>query len=592
MKKLICIALAIFMMLPIIASCNKKPTTDENLSKSDDIVLSEEYRIVRADLADSQTIKAAALLHSTILEITGVDIDLDTDYVKRGEEIPKRKEILIGQTNRPTTFDRTTLAAGEYYVGIEGDYIIIDASDPKTLHKAIKNVCSKWLGEGDGIGINKKGELIMNADICSQVNGLYSYIDQQLQELDGNIKDLETLKKAKDLVWEEYLETLSSSEDGSDRSTEIIANKTTKITINNTTMKVMTKVVGNAPKDGYPLFLVYHGGGYDPEQDTNEGQWAGMADRYASIPGIYCSIRSVSDFEQSGQIFSTDISWPFYDRIIQNCIAYMNANPNQVYIVGYSAGGNGVYQIAPRITDRLASANMTAGHPEGISLINLYNMPFYLQVGELDTPYSRYTITVEYAQKLDDLAARFGGGYVHECFVHYDTVHGKVGDNKSGQTVIADIFAWYNAKRGAGSYTGGTKVTETHAAKLMTQHTRNPIPERVIWELSVTAKSNGHRGIDSFYWLSTTLQTGIIDASYDKSTNTVTIKTDKVGKGEITVYLSEDMVDIFSPVNIVLPDGTTKTITPEISVATLRETTAERGDPNYQFCAQFTFTNG
>ena len=133
-------------------------------------------------------------------------------------------------------------------------------------------------------------------------------------------------------------------------------------------MKVITRVVGKAPEDGYPLFLVYHGGGYNPDGKMNDDQWKGMAERYDDVPGIYCSIRSVSDNESSGQIFSTDISWKFYDRIIENCILYMKANPNQVYIVGYSAGGNGVYQIAPRITDRLASATMSAGHPEGIDL--------------------------------------------------------------------------------------------------------------------------------------------------------------------------------------------------------------------------------
>jgi len=588
MKKIISLILAILMTMPIIAACSKNNGKEPSGEKSKDIVINEEYCIVRGDLADAETVKAATLFHTCVLEATGLDLDLDTDYVKRGEEVPKRKEILIGQTNRPTTFDRTTLGAGEYYVGVEGDYIIIDASDANTLYKAVKNVCSKWLTKE--LGINKNGDIIMNADICSQVNGLYSYIDEQLHALDGKISDVQTLKKARSLIWEEYVEYLDSA-DGAKRREELIANQVTTLKIDGASMKVMTKVVGEAPSGGYPLFLVYHGGGYDPDQNTNEGQWEHMFERYAHIPGIYCAIRSASDYEKSGQIFSTDISWQFYDRIIENCIAFMNVNPNQVYIVGYSAGGNGVYQIAPRITDRLASANMTAGHPEGISLINLYNLPFYLQVGEFDTPYNRNVIKVEYAKKLDDLAKRFGGGYMHDCFVHFEKEHGKVGDNKVGQTVIADVYAWYSSKSGGAAYTGGTKVANTHAARIMTQHTRNPVPERVVWELSVTAGANREREINSFYWLSTTIQTGIIDASYDKATNTVTIKTDKVGKGDITVYLNEDMVDVFSPVTIVLPDGSKTTFTPKISIDTLRNTTMERGDPGYQFCAEFTFAN-
>jgi dienelactone hydrolase len=410
--------------------------------------------------------------------------------------------------------------------------------------------------------------------------------------MEGKINDAATLQTAISLAWDEYISSINEPVgvvNGKEvyRKDELAAHKTTHITIGSTTMKVMTKVVGSKPEGGYPMFLIYHGGGYDPDQNTNEGQWAGMADRYAHIPGIYCSIRSVSDFESSGQIFSTDISWKFYDRIIENGIAFMNADPNKIYVVGYSAGGNGVYQIAPRLADRIASANMSAGHPEGISLVNMYNVPFYLQVGELDTSYKRNTITVEYAQKLAALATTYGGGYVHKCFVHFNTVHGRVGDNKSGQTVIADVDAWLKAQTSGGKYTGGNVTAETHAAKLMTQHTRNPIPERVIWDISTTARSNKCREVSSFYWLSTNAQSGEVDISYNKSTNTVTVKASKVN-GDLTIYLNEDMVDLFSEVTVVLPDGSTKKFMPKISVETIRKTIAERGDPNYIFCAEYT----
>ena len=409
-------------------------------------------------------------------------------------------------------------------------------------------------------------------------------LSDQIDALAGKLTDEAAIKEARAMVWEEYAARIGDS-----RKSEIRKNKTTKIKIGGVTMKVMTRVTGRAPKDGYPLFLVYHGGGYNPDGQINESQWSGMAERYDDVPGIYCSIRSVSDNESSGQIFSTDISWKFYDRIIENCILYMNANPNQVYIVGYSAGGNGVYQIAPRITDRLASATMTAGHPEGIDLTNLYNLPFYLQVGELDTAYSRNTITVEYEQKLDALAKQYGGGYYHKCFVHYNKEHGFVGDNASGQTVIADNAAWLQAQKSGTAYTGSTVKVETHAAKLMTTHTRDPLPQRVIWSVGTNKTANQRRKINSFYWLSTSASNGIIDASYDKATNTITIKECSVRRANVTVYLNEEMVDLFSTVKIVMPDGSVKEFTPEISLDLLRETTEERGDPSYQFCASYTF---
>ncbi len=421
--------------------------------------------------------------------------------------------------------------------------------------------------------------------------------EQKLAEIRGKIDALKgkltsaaAVKEMRQLVWEEYVTDIQVNE--SSRKKEIQKNKTTKIKIGGKTMKVMTRVNGRAPEDGYPLFLVYHGGGYDPSGQTNESQWSGMAERYDDVPGIYCSIRSVSDNESSGQIFSTDISWKFYDRIIEDCIVFMNANPNQVYVVGYSAGGNGVYQIAPRITDRLASATMTAGHPEGIDLTNLYNLPFYLQVGELDAAYNRNTITVEYQHKLEDLAKKYGGGYYHKCFVHAGKEHGVVGDNASNQTVIADTSAWLIAMQTGVAYAGGTKKEETHAAKLMTTHTRDPLPERVVWNVNTTNNSNNKRGIKSFYWLETPATSGIIDVSYDKSTNTVTFKECSVRRANITVYLNEEMVDLFSPVKIVLPDGSVQEFTPEISLDLLRETTEARGDSNFQFVASYTFKIG
>lgn len=417
-------------------------------------------------------------------------------------------------------------------------------------------------------------------------------LSDRISALASNLTDNASVTALRELIWQEYAEQVA--EESPERATEIQKNKVTNIKIGRTTMKIQTKVVGRAPADGYPVFLVYHGGGYDPSGTTNESQWSGMADRYTQtrVPAIYISIRSVSDNESSGQIFSTDISWAFYDRIIEDCILYMNADPNKVYIVGYSAGGNGVYQIAPVLADRLAAATMTAGHPEGIDLTNLYNLPFYLNVGELDSAYSRNTITVEYAEKLDELASKYKGGYPHWCFVHAGKEHGVVGDNATtDQTVVKDLLAWYTAYKENGtlaSSSGNTTTANTDAATLMTAHTRDPLPSRIVWNTTVSKADQ--RGIRSFYWISSTAESSTIDISFEKQTNTFTINSSRLRSGDITVYLNEDMVDLFSPVKVVLPSGTVLEFTPEISIELLRSSTAERGDPNYQFAASITLT--
>ncbi|MGM9680905.1 MAG: hypothetical protein ACI3XR_05315 [Eubacteriales bacterium] len=417
-------------------------------------------------------------------------------------------------------------------------------------------------------------------------------LSDRIDALAANLTDNASVTALRQLIWQEYAEQVAKDSPG--RADEIQKNKVTNIKIGRTTMKVQTKVVGRAPADGYPVFLVYHGGGYDPSGTTNESQWSGMADRYTQtrVPAIYISIRSVSDNESSGQIFSTDISWAFYDRIIEDCILYMNADPNKVYIVGYSAGGNGVYQIAPVLADRLAAATMTAGHPEGIDLTNLYNLPFYLNVGELDSAYNRNTVTVEYSEKLDALADKYGG-YLHWCFVHVGKEHGVVGDNATtDQRVVKDLAAWYDAYKAGGtlaSSSGNTTTANTDAATLMTAHTRDPLPSRIVWNTAVSKADQ--RGISSFYWISTTAESSAVDISYDKATNTITMNSSRLRSGEITIYLNEDMVDLFSPVKVVLTSGTVLEFTPEISTDLLRSTTAERGDPNYQFAASITLTS-
>jgi poly(3-hydroxybutyrate) depolymerase len=52
-----------------------------------------------------------------------------------------------------------------------------------------------------------------------------------------------------------------------------------------------------------------------------------------------------------------------------------------VYLMGYSAGGDGVFQLAPRMADRFAAAAMMAGHPNETKPLGLRNLPFAMLYG-------------------------------------------------------------------------------------------------------------------------------------------------------------------------------------------------------------------
>ncbi len=403
-------------------------------------------------------------------------------------------------------------------------------------------------------------------------------------EVKAGLISPEAIKLLKEEAWNDYVDSLPDS-----RKNELKKNAITTFTVRGITMKVQTFVRGQKPKDGYPIFIVLHGGGTDPTGEMNESQWSGMAGRYSNTPikcpGIFVSCRAIED---TWNCHSVDNAYMFYDRIIENATIFLGGNANRAYIVGYSAGGDGVYQIAPRMADRFAAANMTAGHPNGISMVNTYNLPFYLQVGELDTFYNRFTETVKYSELLDKLAKDYDGGYPHDVFVHSGKEHGVVGDNATTpQTVVKDTAAWLlsGGKRG----TGGTESVETHAGILMSQHTRNPLPERVVWDLS--CRTPAVRRINSFYWLSApaSVNSGILDITYDKKTNTVKVNSCTLkSTAKITVYLNEEMLDLFSDITFDFK-GEKTTFKAELSESVLTATTKERGDRNFQFVAKFTF---
>ena len=99
----------------------------------------------------------------------------------------------------------------------------------------------------------------------------------------------------------------------------------------------------------------------------------------------------------------------FFNRIIQNMIAFHDVNPNRVYIMGRSAGGDGIYQVAPRMADRFAAAAMSAGHPNEASPLGLRNIAFAIHMGENDHLYDRNKVAVQWGNQLSELTGKDTG---------------------------------------------------------------------------------------------------------------------------------------------------------------------------------------
>ncbi len=349
------------------------------------------------------------------------------------------------------------------------------------------------------------------------------------------------------------------------------------LTFGEATMRYAVLTIGEKPESGYPLYIALHGGG-GTAKEVNDGQWEDMTIYYSMYLtcGVYVAPRGVRDTWDTH--FNPE-SYPLYDRLIQNMILTRDVDPNRVYLLGFSAGGDGVYAIAPRMADRFAGANMSSGHPNGVSMLNMKNLPIQLQAGEHDTAYGRNTVTAEYDAYLNDLQAAYGG-YVHRTLIHYNTGHNYADYGRKPIPTIKDAQAWRS--EGKRAY----KTMISYPPDWLNQFTRDPLPEAVVWDLSTRADL---RETESFYYLTApfSTNTGILQASYSREENRITITAQDVN-GPFGVLLNEKMIDFSKPA-VFSVNGVETVMNIQPDRKTLEETTAERGDPSFQFEAKVTF---
>lgn len=359
-----------------------------------------------------------------------------------------------------------------------------------------------------------------------------------------------------------------------------------KITINDTTMTFSVKQIGAPDENGYPLFIALHGGGTLDNETRAGEQYILMRDYYQNYGvenGLYVVVRSLKARYDEHYLPE---SYLFYDRIIEDAIAFYNANPNRIYITGFSSGGDGVYAMAPQYADRLAAANMSAGTPGILRVENLYNLPICLQMGENDDAYNRNILLADYDGLLDFLNQRYGGGYIHDTYIHANGTHNENWSDTSTipqKVVTSDsIYAW-KKDRSLASYT----YVNTSAYQWLKKYTRNPIPQRVVWSTNEYA---GLRRSKAFYWLDRDgILDGIVTASYDKTNNQINIEQCTSPSGKLKIYLNPDMIDVFSDISVNVLGNIVK-VRPIVSKQIMDYTLNARGDKNYIFTSEIDIT--
>ena len=302
---------------------------------------------------------------------------------------------------------------------------------------------------------------------------------------------------------------------------------------------------GEAPKDGHSLWISMHGGGGAPAK-VNDRQWENQKKLYQIEEGIYLAPRAPTNTWNLWHEAHID---DLFDRLITNMVAFEGVNPDRVYLLGYSAGGDGVYQLAPRMADRFAAAAMMAGHPNDAKPDGLRNLPFTLHMGAEDGAYDRNKVAAQWKDMLAALHKEDPGGYTHWAKLHEGKGH------------------WMDREDAA-------------ALPWMYEHTRNLRPTRIVWRQS----SRTH---DRFYWLHVAEPKANTRLVVELKGQTVQILENE-GIENLTIRLDDSMLDLNQSVTVIQGDKTLFEGKLPRTQAVLEKTLSERGDPRGMWPAELS----
>lgn len=378
-------------------------------------------------------------------------------------------------------------------------------------------------------------------------------------------------------LWEEYCRKVRADER---RKAEVEEHC---IHFGEVDMRYGMRVIGEAEPNGYPVYIALHGGGGSTTPYMNDKQWEHMGVYYRDgvKNGIYVHPRGVRD---TWDTHANPESYPLYDRLIENLLVFCNADPNRIYLLGFSAGGDGVYLVGPRMADRFAALHMSAGHPNKGSMVNLYHTPIQLQVGMNDFAYDRNHETVRYQIYLDALQDANPDGYVHNAYVHVDKPHNFRDNSQENQVVMIDNRVWLET----GLVT--RRTVDSNAVRFLDEFVRDPLPARVIWELD-NRREAGLRDVESFYWIKVPkgIRKGTVIVRLDRDSNSIVVERDDTG-GQVTALLRDGMLNLDQPVTVRYPDGREDARVVCRSEDTAAATLQERGDKNYIFMAELALS--
>jgi len=268
------------------------------------------------------------------------------------------------------------------------------------------------------------------------------------------------------------------------------------------TLRTLSKRFGEAPEGARSLWISMHGGGGAP-REVNDRQWQNQIRLYELAEGFYVAPRAPTD---TWNLWHQDHIDPLFQRLIDAHVIVHGVDPDRVYLLGYSAGGDGVYQLAPRMADRFAAAAMMAGHPNEAQPLGLRNLPFALFMGGNDAAYKRNEVAAQWGLRLAELAAADPGGYPHWVKIYPGKGHWMDGADKEG-------LPWMAAYR------------------------RDPWPKRVVWLQDDVLHTRA-------YWLAVAAEDAAVGRQVTATVEGQTITLEAAGVPRVTLRLRDGLVDL------------------------------------------------
>jgi hypothetical protein len=331
---------------------------------------------------------------------------------------------------------------------------------------------------------------------------------------------------------------------GNDRLARIAAERAAEmenrsITHDGMTMRWLEKSFGKIPPGGRSLWITLHGGGNAPAE-INDQQWQNQVRLYQPAEGILVAPRAPTN---TWNLWHEGHIDPMLTRLIENFTALRGVNPDKVYLTGYSAGGDGVWQLAPRMADRFAAAAMMAGHPNEASLEGLRNLPFAIFMGADDGAFDRNKVASQRTAELARLREADPSGYTHLSRIYPGLGH------------------WMNGQ-------------DAEALPWMARFQRQPWPSKVVWlQDDITH--------DRFYWLKIPDRHAVKSGQrIVGSVNGQTIRLTGDVPAGTTLRLSDELLDLDREITLLINDRELPPTKALRTAGVILQSLAERADPS------------